>query len=245
MSHHTSRHSILLTLCLPPTTATVTELTSSRNAPSRVTSSAILFFTMESFPSALQFHHPLAPRRTPERGSLASHKQPRPAKTNHNTNFRLMTARNNLLSWLPWRKDVPLRGGTASTGHLEPTRAPEPRTRHHAPPDVDLYMQFRQRRFAMWRAKAGIQLGGGLRWGNVALTALRWGQLGRMWEACLVRSEQSEQAWRDGGLQGREDFGVWARVKKKIKRIGRALGLILREKRTNRVQAEIEVVGDW
>lgn len=168
-------------------------------------------------PSFTLVSRPLTPNR-PETGSFAPVAQPAPP-ANSSQNPALIAARNKLLTRLPLNMDQPLHELTEASGELSPTSRGTPRSSHHAPADPDKVRENRKKRHDQRRNQA-CKSGGGLKWGNGAVHALRWGQVKRMWPACL------DKLW---GIENDEAIlRVWGVVKKKLKKVGSALGLSLR-----------------
>lgn len=79
-------------------------------------------------------------------------------------------------------------------------------------------------------------------YGNVALLTLRCNQLKRMWPEVVkyaqLEDADPEEEQSEVEMRGQ---GMWARTKGKAKRVGRALGMDVRENRPTVVANE----GDW
>jgi hypothetical protein len=69
-------------------------------------------------------------------------------------------------------------------------------------------------------------------YGNVALLTLRYNQLKQMWpevvEYAQLEDVDPEEEQSEVEMRGQ---GMWARTKEKAKRVGRALGMDVRENR--------------
>lgn len=177
-------------------------------------------FTMPS--SSFTFVSKSLALNRPETGTFARQAQPA-SPANSSQNPALIGARNKLFAWLPWDADRPLHEVTESSGQLSSTSRGTPRSFHDAsadPAKAREAKENRKKRHEQRRKKAS-KSGGGLKYGNHAIRALRWGQVKRMWPALLDKlweiDDDEEAAW-----------GVWGTLKKKLQRVGKALGLILR-----------------
>lgn len=173
-------------------------------------------------PSSFTFvSRPLTPNR-PETGTFARATQP-VTSANSSSNAALIAARNKLLARLPWDADQPLHQVTASSGQLRAARRGTPRSFRNAPADPEKVKENRANRKKRHekRRKELCKLGGGLKYGNNAIHALRWAQVKRMWPALL------DKLWK---IEDDEEavWGVWGTLKKKLKRVGMAMGLVLR-----------------
>ena len=123
--------------------------------------------------------------------------------------------------------------------------ASSPRSHHGTDTSPESFIKYRNQKFAFWRKRTGYaEAGGGLVWGNRALLTLRNNQVRRMWVACLelAQLEDAELEEEERGENGGSKWGMWARVKRKLRVVGRALG---RDMRAAPWEKVVVVHRDW